>query len=90
MTTKDAAINLRVNSDLKARVNKDLEKMGLDMSTLIIMTLKAVDRTHSLPFMPTAISPLDEAIAEVSAGRTSEPVSLAEHLAEVAKLADED
>ncbi|MFD1432231.1 type II toxin-antitoxin system RelB/DinJ family antitoxin [Lacticaseibacillus yichunensis] len=87
MPAKDTTISVRVDSKLKDHVQKDLDAMGLDFSTLFTMTLKAVERSHSLPFAPTAISPLDEAIAEVKAGNFEPTVTLDQHLAEVRKLA---
>ena len=83
MPTKDSTISVRIDSELKASVQQDLEKMGLDLSTYIIMALKAVNRTHELPFKPSALSPLEEALADVKAGRVTKAVSLEDYLKEV-------
>ncbi|GEL14165.1 hypothetical protein LCO01nite_17140 [Lapidilactobacillus concavus] len=84
MRTKDSTISVSVDSKLKKDVQQDLEKMGLDLGTYIVMSLKALHRMQELPFTPGALSPLEEAMAELRAGKLSDPISLEEYLKEVA------
>lgn len=58
MRTKDSTISVSVDSKLKKDMQQDLEKMGLDLGTYIVMSLKALHRMQELPFTPGALSPL--------------------------------
>lgn len=90
MTTKDSTITVRVDRKLKDSVQQDLDAMGLDMSTLIVMTLKAVKRTHTLPFTPNANpTALDRAIAELEAGHVTASMEVEDYLKEVSKYAED-
>lgn len=84
MWTKDSTISVSVDSKRKKDMQQDLEKMGLDLGTYIVMSLKALHRIQELPFTPGTLSPLKEAMAELRAGKLSDPISLEEYPKEVA------
>jgi addiction module RelB/DinJ family antitoxin len=85
MTTKDATICVRVDKELKESVQRDLDALSLDMSTLITMTLKAVEREHTIPFK-VELGPtleLKQAIADVESGKTVGPMGFDDYLRKV-------
>ncbi|KRM56370.1 type II toxin-antitoxin system RelB/DinJ family antitoxin [Lacticaseibacillus sharpeae] len=84
MATKTTdRVTVRVDPELKAKVQHDLKEMGLDMSTLITMTFKQIARTHRLPFTPDANSPMDIAVANVLAGNVVQHGSVDDYLKEI-------
>ena len=100
MTTVQA----RVNDTLKQTADGILKSVGLDLSTAIRMFLTAVVNEHGLPFQVKSpwyvsedgeiwdftVAELEEAIADVEAGRTYGPyATAAEAIAAMEAMADE-
>lgn len=88
MTT---TVQSRVDDTTKAEAQANLKALGLDMSTYISMSLKALNREKAIPF-DTALKPsaeLLQAVADVKSGNLLPPVTLAKHLEEVEKLAND-
>lgn len=81
-------VTVRVDPELKAAVQSDLDAMGLDMSTLITMTFKQIALTHRLPFTPDANAPIDVAIANVKKGNVVRHGSVEEYIQEVMNYDD--
>lgn len=46
-------LNIRIEENIKARANKTLSSLGIDMSTAIKMFLNQVIIENGLPFTPT-------------------------------------
>lgn len=77
---KTIAVTTRVNPDLKAQAEFLCEQMGLTLSTVYTMMLKAIVRTGSIPFEIKADSFYSEAnqrhlkaaIARLEAGEGEE------------------
>ena len=63
----NGVINVHVNPQDKIEATNILKELGLNMSTLINMTLKQVIKRKAVPFdisLPTISSELDEALKE--------------------------
>jgi DNA-damage-inducible protein J len=72
------SVTIRMDEDLKKRVEILFEDMGLNMTTAITLFAKAVDKQKRIPFEITAADPfysesnmarLREAIADLNAGK---------------------
>jgi DNA-damage-inducible protein J len=81
-------VTVRVDPQLKATVQHDLDAMGLDMSTLITMTFKQIALTHRLPFTPDANAPIDVAFANIKNGKVVRHGSLEDYIQEVMNYDD--
>ena len=46
-------LNIRIEENIKAKANKTLSSLGLDMSTAVKMFLSQVITENGLPFTPT-------------------------------------
>lgn len=46
-------LNIRIEENIKAKANKTLSSLGLDMSTAVKMFLNQVITENGLPFTPT-------------------------------------
>lgn len=46
-------LNIRIEENIKAKANKTLSSLGLDMSTAVKMFLNQVITENGLPFIPT-------------------------------------
>ncbi|MEI8339440.1 MAG: type II toxin-antitoxin system RelB/DinJ family antitoxin [bacterium] len=46
-------LNIRIEENIKAKANKTLSALGLDMSTAVKMFLNQVITEDGLPFIPT-------------------------------------
>jgi DNA-damage-inducible protein J len=46
-------LNIRIEENIKAKANKTLSSLGLDMSTAVKMFLNQVIKEDGLPFTPT-------------------------------------
>lgn len=46
-------LNIRIEENIKAKANKTLSSLGLDMSTAIKIFLNQVITDNGLPFIPT-------------------------------------
>ena len=46
-------LSIRIEENLKAKANKTLDKMGLDMSSAVKLFLNQVVKEDGLPFTPT-------------------------------------
>ena len=46
-------LNIRIEENVKAKANKTLSSLGLDMSTAVKMFLNQVITENGLPFTPT-------------------------------------
>ena len=88
---RTSTVQGRVDDATKTEAQANLEALGLDVSTYINMSLKALNREKAIPFKlslkPT--SELAQAITEVKAGHLLPPTTLAEHLEEAAKYTDD-
>jgi len=70
------AITVRVDETIKRRAEETLDEIGLNMTTYIISSLKALVREQRIPFELTTkqqanaeyISKLDESIAQAERG----------------------
>ncbi|WP_204122643.1 type II toxin-antitoxin system RelB/DinJ family antitoxin [Lacticaseibacillus mingshuiensis] len=92
MPAKTASINVRVDKQLKEDALRDLDALGLDMSTLIVMTLKAVTREHALPFLPTLkpSSELAASIDDIKTGQLTEINDVGDYFKQLEHDADAD
>ena len=50
-------LKIKIDKDLKVKVNAVLDDIGLDTTTAVRMFFKEIVRTKSLPFTPTASDP---------------------------------
>lgn len=65
-----AIVQVRVESELKKRVEEKLKTMGLNMSTAVNMLLHQIDNQNRIPFTVTGKDPeLLKTIREVEAGK---------------------
>lgn len=65
-----AIVQVRVESELKKRVEDKLKTMGLNMSTAVNMLLHQIDNQNRIPFTVTGKDPeLLKTIREVEAGK---------------------
>lgn len=57
MTTnsKDARLNLRLDAQLKSDATAVANDMGIDLTTVIKLTLTQMVKDHRLPFTPTSL-----------------------------------
>jgi addiction module RelB/DinJ family antitoxin len=78
-------VQARVSADDKTEAQATLKALGLDLSTYINMSIKALNRNHGVPF-DTTLKPsaaLETAIKNVKAGHVTKPVDLDEYLTQV-------
>ena len=77
-----ATISIRLDEDLKRRVEVLADTFGMNLTTLIAVFLKTVEREHRIPFEITARDDLffthpvnrrylDEAFSQYRAGKTT-------------------
>lgn len=76
-------ISVRIDPELKKAVQHELNEMGLDLTTFITMSFKEIQRTHTLPFTPTNLSPLEQSLNDLRTGNLTKPVSVDDYLNEV-------
>lgn len=54
----EARLNIRLDPQLKAKATAVAEDMGIDLSTVVRLTLTQMVKDRQLPFMPTSL-PVD-------------------------------
>jgi len=61
-----STISIRVDEDMKKRVETLADSFGMNLTTLISVFLKTVEREHRIPFEITARDPfsLEQAISD--------------------------
>lgn len=88
-TKSEERISVRIDPELKKNVQNELNEMGLDLTTFITMSFKEIERTHTLPFIPTNLSPLEQSLSDLRTGHLTKTLSVDDYLNEVDKY-DED
>lgn len=67
-------LTIRVNHDRKINATKIAEELGTDLPTLVNMFIARLVQENGMPFRPMsndAVVGLDEALADVKAGRVT-------------------
>lgn len=67
-------LTIRIDHERKERATQIADSMGTDLPNLVNMFLAQVVQENGMPFKPTndhKITELDEALADVKAGRTT-------------------
>ncbi|MFD1432860.1 type II toxin-antitoxin system RelB/DinJ family antitoxin [Lacticaseibacillus yichunensis] len=89
-TKSEDRISVRIDPELKRHVQDDLNAMGLDVTTFITMSFKELERTHTLPFTPTSLTPLEESLSDLHAGRITKAIPLEDYIKTISQEQEDE